>query len=77
MIMARFDRLDPVLTLFLTHAVSGFDVVDLGHRVAIDRDLELTVREAEDGVDRHFEVGVFAFPSNQEIVRVDLPDMPE
>jgi hypothetical protein len=64
-------------TLFLTLAMNGFDVVDLGHGVLIDRDLELAVRETEDGVDLHFEVGVLAFPCNEQIVRVNLPDMAE
>jgi hypothetical protein len=75
--MERTDRADRALTLFLTQAVGGLDVVDLGHRVPVDRDLKLPVRETEDGVDWHFEVGVLAFPANEQIVRVDLSDMAE
>ena len=57
--------------------MNGLDVVDLGHRVPVDRDLKLPVREAEDRVDRHFEVGMLAVLSDQDVVRVDLPHIPE
>src|SRR3954462_8047052 len=64
-------------TLFFAQAMNGFDVIDLGHRVPVDGDLKLTVRETENGVNWHFEVGVLAFPSDEQVVRVDLPNMAE
>jgi hypothetical protein len=39
--------------------------------------VKLPVREAQDCVDRHFEVGMLAVPTDQDVVRVDLPDIPE
>jgi hypothetical protein len=46
--------------------MSGLDVVDLGHGVSVDRDLELSVREAANRVDRHFEVGMLAVLTDQK-----------
>jgi hypothetical protein len=57
--------------------VNGLDVVDLGHGISVDRDVKLPLREAEDRVDRHFEVGVLVLLSDQDVVRVDLPHIPE
>src|SRR5687768_14763890 len=62
-------------TLCQTHPVRGLDVVDLGHGVSVDRDLELSVREAANRMDRHFEVGMLAVLHDQEVVWVDLTDM--
>jgi hypothetical protein len=55
--------------------MSGLDVVDLGHGVSVDRDLEFTICLAANRVDRHFEVGMLAVLPDQEVVRVDLTDM--
>jgi hypothetical protein len=62
-------------TLFLTHPMSRLDVVDLGHGISVDRDLELPVREAANRVDRHFEIGVLAVLPDQKVVRVDLTNV--
>src|SRR5688500_8316045 len=55
--------------------MSSLDVVDLGHGVSVDRDLELTICHATNRMDRHFEVGMLTVLPDQEVVRVDLTDM--
>src|SRR5215204_757149 len=66
---------DSALRLFWTQAVGGLDVVDRGYGVSVNCDLELSFRECENRMDRHFEVVMFAVLSDQEVVRVDLTHM--
>ena len=60
------DRAHPAGPLFLTLAVDGLHVVDLGHRIPVYRNLELPLAEVLDGVDRHVEIGMLPLLSDQK-----------
>jgi hypothetical protein len=53
------------------------DIINLGHGLSVDRDMELTVDDALDGVDRHVQVFVLALLPDEEIVGMNLPDITE
>jgi len=57
--------------------VGGLLVVDLGHGLPVDRHPERAILDAEDRVARHFEIGVLALVADEEVVRIDLADVPE
>jgi hypothetical protein len=63
--------------LFLAETMTRFLVVDFVDCPAVDRDTQFAVFEADDRVDRDFEIAVLAFVMDQDEVRVDVADFAE